>query len=460
MSAKEARRNQTIAEVELLIHDFTQWKELRLDQKVAQTGDPRRQYDSQLEALGTEVLGAAALLRSHVVDAVPLDRTAGEIYAECARTEDELLWLWRVWGYFRDKFDQRQDDRFTAVLLAADEVVWSCYRPFFRTLVSGRVPEPAPLPYIETDFAPSALRRSQKEVLARRGPDFTLLVGAFRQLPVPILKIPITTVSNPWSLVLIGHETGHIVQSAVAPKFVETFAASLAAVVPEEDREYWSDWSPEIFADWYALSTMGHWALWALAQYEQAERATLVERRSKYPAVLVRLELVRQLADCYGLPAEDPLTDLGMSLATAEGDPAELFRDMKSVPAVVAAIMTLPELKALVTPLQFDKRRYAKGGEVQQWSEHLTSQGALPPNKNVRSARMAAAGLAYAWNQTVIVPDTAPDWEQLAALRDRGLGAITAAAEPSVRAAVDTPGTGRAPGVTLLEFLRAADVSR
>jgi hypothetical protein len=109
----------------------------------------------------------------------------GELYAECARTEEESLWLWRVWDYFREKFDQRVDERYSEALLAADEVVWSCYRPFFRTLIGGRVPEPAPLPYIEADFAPSALRSDQKEVLARRGSNFKLLSEAFQSYPFP-----------------------------------------------------------------------------------------------------------------------------------------------------------------------------------------------------------------------------------------------------------------------------------
>ncbi len=75
-------------------------------------------------------------------------------------------------------FDQRVGDTCSPTLLAADEVVWSCYRPFFWALVNGRVPEPAPLPYIEADFSPSCLRTDRKEVLARRGPDFKLTLEA------------------------------------------------------------------------------------------------------------------------------------------------------------------------------------------------------------------------------------------------------------------------------------------
>lgn len=60
-------------------------------------------------------------------------------------------------------------------------------------------------------------------------------------------------------------------QPAVAPDFANKFGAAISAAVPGEDQEYWSDWSREIFADWYAVATMGQWALWALAQFEQGE---------------------------------------------------------------------------------------------------------------------------------------------------------------------------------------------
>jgi hypothetical protein len=186
-----ARRNQAIAEVDRLIRDFNHWKNLRQESPAPESplgpaipAGVTHKYDSQLEGLSTEVLGAAGILRCHLTN-LAFNLSMGELYAECARTEEESLWLWRVWDYFREKFDQRVDERYSEALLAADEVVWSCYRPFFRTLIGGRVPEPAPLPYIEADFAPSALRSDQKEVLARRGSNFKLLSEAFQSYPFP-----------------------------------------------------------------------------------------------------------------------------------------------------------------------------------------------------------------------------------------------------------------------------------
>jgi hypothetical protein len=168
----------------------------------------------------------------------------------------------------------------------------------------------------------------------------------------------------------------------------------------------------------------------------------------------VRLELVRQLADFYALPASDLLTGLQIpSSVPANGSP-ELLRDWKSIPAVVSAVVQMPELKALLAPLQFSAAKYGKAGEVEQWSYHFTSAGAMPPNTNVRSARMAAAGLAHAWNKNVMSADPSPCEEDVEGLRSEALKKIAGAAEPSMRAAFAIPTTGKAPGLTLLDALR------
>ena len=60
----------------------------------------------------------------------------------------------------------------------------------------------------------------------------------------------------------------------------------LASVTPNEDKALWTDWAAEIFADWYGLMTMGQWIVWAMAQFEIADRATMIKRRGPYPAPL------------------------------------------------------------------------------------------------------------------------------------------------------------------------------
>ena len=57
-----------------------------------------------------------------------------------------------------------------------------CYRPFFKAPTSERVPEPTPLPYIETEYSPLALRRDQHQVLGARSKEFDLVADAFASL--------------------------------------------------------------------------------------------------------------------------------------------------------------------------------------------------------------------------------------------------------------------------------------
>jgi hypothetical protein len=466
VSAKRARRNQALAEVDRFVREFETWKQEQQDQRVKESGDPRRQYDSQLEALAKEILGATSILRSHLENEVDVSGPSGAVYRECGATEEELLWLWRVWDYFREKFDQRLNNAYSATLLAADEVVWSCYRPFFRTLKNGRVPEPAPLPYIEGDFSPSALRSDRKEVLARRGDDFKLTLEAFQRLPIPILKLPVTAIGNPWSLVLVGHEIGHIIQPMIGKDFPSRFAGRVANAVSHEDGALWEDWAAEIFADWYAIVTMGQWVVWAMGQFEMVDRPKMLERRGPYPAPLVRLKLLAAMAESYGLPVQIVLSDLGVEFNIGMDDPPELRRDDAAVPAVAQAIADMPELNDLLLPLQFAPDKYAmsrKGGakgEVEEWSDVFIKDGPQPPKTNVRSARMAAAGLAHAWNDVVVRSEEPPADSALDALRTKAREAIAQAAEPSVRAAYTVRETGKPPGRALLDFFRESATGR
>ena len=56
---------------------------------------------------------------------------------------------------------------------------------------------PAPLPYIEPTFSPSALRRDQRQVLDRKEQDFLLVKKAFAELPVPLIKFRLRRFTTP-----------------------------------------------------------------------------------------------------------------------------------------------------------------------------------------------------------------------------------------------------------------------
>ena len=458
-SVGDARRNQALAEVDSLTREldawYAEWKtfDTHLD------GSPRGQYTSQLDAVYSEVHATATIIRGELVN-LSVSGDIGTTYGKCALIERQIIWLWRVWYFFRDKFEQRKDPRFSSVLRAADEVVWSCYRPFFQLPSLKMLRQPAPLPYLEPDFSPSALRRDQKQVLTRKDRDFALVREAFQELPVPILKIPITASNNPWALVLIGHETGHIVEPLLEDGFNETFRNTIRGAIDsaqgsEEDQEAWGGWAEEIFADLYSVLTMGPWAVWAMAQFETAETPIMTERRFVYPSPAVRLALLTAFAQRYALRLDNPV-------AVNAAEP-EFQRDLGYVQGVAGAITAMPQIQALAGALPFLKSAYDRkkpdgtAGEVEQWSNHLLGKGNSPASNALRSARMIAAGSAQAWYEAFFAgagnfPATA-----LENLREITLVKIRGSFAPGVRSAAAAPARRRAPGAALFEALQQAD---
>jgi hypothetical protein len=436
--SKRARRDQVVSELDRLRQELQRWYEDRTAADRHQDGSPRGQYHSQLQAIWSEVSGAAQLLATDLEN-LNLGENVAALYQRCASNEKQIYWLWRVWYFFRDKFDQREDCRFRGVLRAADEVVWSCYRPFFELPGFENRRPPAPLPYIEPAFSPSALRRDQRQVLDRKEQDFLLVKKAFAELPVPLIKIPITSVHNPWALVLIGHEIGHIIEPLLEENFNRTFAEAIGGSVElaggsKEDAIAWNGWADEIFADLYCILTMGNWAVWAMAQFEASTPEIMSRRRIVYPAPYARLELMRTLANRLHVPTE-PFE------LRPDGSP-ELQRDLKLGQSVADAILALPKIGELAAALPFEPSAYATNGagakpaEVEHWACYLQGLAASPISNKVRSARMVTAGGAQVWSQTIYVEDFPQAVDQSQALATKIIARITEAAAPGVRSAV------------------------
>lgn len=444
----QARRQQALAEIDSLTQELQDWFEDWTSRDRHEDGSNRGQYTTQLAAIHGEV-GATAVMLREGMNTMSVAGDAGRVYGEFARAEREILWLRRVFYYFRDKFEQREDKRFGEVLRAADEVVWSCHRPFFQ-LPGQKLRVPAALPYIKPDFSPAALRRDQRQAVGSQDSDFVLVREAFRELPVPILSLPVTAIHNPWALVLIGHETGHIVERLIEPDFHLTFQAAICAAIPEDeekDREAWSGWADEIFADLYSLLTMGPWAVWAMSQFEAAAPEEMAARRYTYPSPYARLKLLAAMADRFGLKTETP------ELPAAQPD--ELARDLSYVPAIAAAICSMPQIDALAKALPFESSRFEKTrGDVGKWSSLLRGKNAAPPMQELRSARMCAAGAAQAWSETVFVNDSP---EERAELRRLALENMTAAGPLGVRSATAVQRAVAKPGASLFNALRRAD---
>ena len=256
VSIKVSRLEQTEREIDRLHQALNAWHEHRKSMDVSPNGLYRGQHESQLTAIVSEVDGCNEFLRKELSKIDKSAVTVAQLYEVCGRFDRQVIWTWRAWNFFREKFDQRDDPALKDVLSAADEVVWSCYRPFFKR--SSIRMDPAPLPYIDPNYSPVAIRRGdsthlEKEEESNQGP----LKDYFSQLPIPLLRLPTSIVTSPWALVLVAHEIGHFIQPVVEPdfgyqrRFRERIAESVKrAGGSEADQRAWAAWAPEIFADW------------------------------------------------------------------------------------------------------------------------------------------------------------------------------------------------------------------
>ncbi|MBB5060943.1 hypothetical protein HDF16_005679 [Granulicella aggregans] len=433
-----ARRRQGCVEIDRLHHEFVTWHaDIQLPQ-----------YTTQLDALSGEITTCTIRLRSALENVSAL--SSGAAYGQCSRLERQIAWLWRAWEYFRAKFDQRQDDRYADTLHATDEVVWSCYRPFFRQPLGELVPDPAPLPYIEMEYSPVAVRSDQTAVLGERPNRQELLELAFKKLPMPILKLPISAVSNPWVIALAGHEIGHFVQPMISPNpfdFVGAFRRVIEQAAADSE---WGKWSVEIFADWYSILTMGQWALHPIAQFGTGEMAANTLRGGVYPSLLVRLELMAALADDYGFPGTAALESLAVDRPAPGGSP-QYDKDRKAVAAVAQAIVAMDECRTIAKRIGPRPENFVRGGLADQWALHIRNGSPEPVSQKPDSARLVAAGSVQAWDQAVFAAAQLPSTSQFDQLGSRARRAMQAARMPGVRSSSARPASK--PGDVLFEFL-------
>ncbi|MHA7631166.1 hypothetical protein [Corallococcus sp. M7] len=333
-------------ELRALRTEFAAWLEQRRAKDVC------GQHASQYAALEDCVTGAAQGLEKHL-GGLRLDQPRGEFAEECRRHGQRILWLRRLWKYFRDRLDQRDDPRLAPLLLAADEVVWSAWRPVFErapALGLSVTGGPTPLPFIDLEYSAAATPRALvgRELRRDGGP---LLADYLEQLPMALLHLPISCVASPWWLVFIGHEVGHQLQFQLG--LVAGFRALLEQAVHAASNAFtledasvaaqrWGRWSEEVFADVYSVLSFGTAAVRAMAEFEQHSDARMRAERERYPPAAVRLHLLVRVAEALGLSgARAALDGWEPHRLVAEGAPSE--EDYRLVDAVVeASLADLP----------------------------------------------------------------------------------------------------------------------
>ena len=362
--------------------------------------------------------------------------TGGQVYDLCRRADAQVALAVRLHSWYAAKYDQRADPRLERVLLAADEVVRSCWtQPF---VAAGNDPPTGPLAYLEPRYDAYATPRVSVPADLRAPED--AVVGQFvNELPIPVLALPELAGREPWWLVLAAHETGHHVQRDLAPQMVGATRSALLAVTEPaierleaagEDVEpdlspAWQRWSVEAFADAFAALSVGSAASWAVEelQYGAVSRLTAAPRTGdRYPPPVVRTALIGELAALAG----DARPGLGAAEVRAWLDAlpggtvkplvlAVLRQHLALTPHVARALVDLRVRDRSMAELcGWSGARFAADGDMSGWVAVLAGE----PAGTTRRTRREAARLAVAASVRTYLDTAGPDAGGLAGLRE------------------------------------------
>ncbi len=405
--SKVQRVERSLNEVERLRTECLAWTDMR------HVKDVNKQYQTQLNALSELVERACSVIKSSLSaldDSYTLDQT----FDQCRFLDQRTAWTRRLWEYFQEKFDQR-DGPHGAILLAADEVIWSSYRQPFELLAGKLAPGASPLPYIEPYLSPAAYPRDIfPPGLTAEDKDFR---RRFNKLPIPLVRLSPLSVNEPWWLIYSAHEAGHQVEYDL--ELVDEFKMAVEEAVSDsrggspELAALWSSWSREIFADIYSIGAVGPQAALAMADAEYGIRDHMLDRTlDGYPAPLVRLTLLDSVAERFGFERqmEDILQELKTNLAPIS---PEIENDLALVPLILdTAFDKLQSQNLKLTELLAPAPNfYARGGELENWAYQL--RGSSPLNVGeLQAARNLTAAAYKAWTDILTdangaVPDEA-----------------------------------------------------
>ena len=461
MARRGARIEQSRREVERCEGEFATWMKRR------RSVDSKGQYASQLAAVEDVIEESTGLMRSEL-DAIAPAGPHGEVYEACLRIDRQLAWTRRLWAYFREKWDQRDDVLRGPVLAAAEEIVWSSYVPPFRQL--DRPPGPAPLPYVSTDLSARAVPR--RRLPQDLHPGHELLFKTVERLPVPVVGIPEICVANPWWLILLPHEVGHQVAFELDDGRLPGRVGAVLATAARRggaalDGSDWSAWAHELFADAFAGAMVGAAHLWALVELEQGVDAALVRRFPGYPPPIVRQAVAAELLSRWGLsraealpalPAQPALDELEIAAADRE----HVQRQLAAVGAVAEALAAEPILdgKSLRDLLPPRPKQFSRSGRVGDWQRELAGSAEARPEAVLEAARLATAGAFAEWADAMEEPDLERRRAQQDLLRSRMLEVVANSREPGTRAAEEAAGSANLGREVALEAMAlAADES-
>ncbi len=416
------RAEQSRQELDLLAQEMDTWVSKRVH------ADRHKRHVSQLQSLRLVLETASSAIRSKL-DATPTSGPVGEVYERCGEVDRRALIVRRFWQFFATKWDQHDDPELGAVLDAAGEVVWSCWAGPFRAL--QRASEPAPLPYVEPEPSPHATLRLRPPRELKTPDD--LLSALLAKLPMPLIGIPPICVRRPWWLITIAHETGHHIAHDLldesTAKRIRALVCAAARMPGSETDTRWTNWTHELFADAFAVASVGKAQLWAIDELELAGDRQMLVDRGAHPPALMRRALNRAIL----------ATLVGNEEADAEDDPipAQLRDSIETCGSVARALVEEPlgekqhdTLRALCN---WRGDRFQPTGEVAKWERELLGSGPLVAQSTLASARLATAGSVAAWRSVSAEPDAMLRDQHREILRQRTIDLLAACREPGTR---------------------------
>ena len=425
------RIEESIGEARALRGEVVTWRS-RWDVVDAMGG-----HLTQLDLLSAVVLGLIDEIADRTAGIDPA-LGAGAVYEECRAEDLRLLHARRLWRWYADKLDQRagpDDNIAVQTLRAADEVIWSCWKTTFTAL--GEPLPTAPIPYLATQFSAFATPRTDPPEGLRPGAD-DLLRRHVEQLPVAIIGLPPVCCRRPWWVIVSAHEASHHVQFESSgleqPAQQQVVVAAYSVTGDTELAEAWRPWCRELFADACSVLLVGPAAIWAVGELETRTPAGMRKSQSgSYPPPLVRLAVLRVVAERAGLPAGEA----GEHAAVSDPDDERVRRLLDCVPDVAAALLALKSASG--QPLRAvgerTARAYEAGGSVSGWESELLGTDEPVPQQTMDAARLCAAAGVHAWQRLANGDGPEPAAERLSR---RLLAVLPLCREPGTRAADTT----------------------
>jgi hypothetical protein len=432
MGNARARIAESLGELQALAGEIDAWYD-QWDDESRAIGVIGKHW-TQLELLAGVARNLIGTFKARVAAIDPAGKIE-EVYAECRRADERLLYVRKLWRYYADKFDQRagpSDGPMTLTLRAADEVIWSCWKTALKSL--GADPEfygLAPLAYLTPQFAASATGGTTFPSDLGRPPADEILARHVRQLPIPVIALPPISQRRPWWLVIAAHEVGHQVQWAL-PELEDQAKDAVAAAGDAR----WRIWHAELFADMLAVLLTGPAVIWAITELETRPAPSLqASLDSRYPPPAVRLAVAQAVADqvCLNSPVSERAVATPAPPRPGDEEAVEQLR--RQAPAVAEALLSLSssggkELRglAVATAGAYDE------GVIGDWQADLLSLGMPQAERTLAAARFCVAGSVTAW-QTLFSRDSSEQElaDDTASLARKVLGVLPKCAEGGTR---------------------------